>query len=537
MSIQNNEPTAGTSAPNCPETPKTHIPSTSFPLTQSPNDNCTICFEPWTSGSEHRIVSLNCGHLYGKSCIEKWIKANGTRAKCPQCNQPAKLRDIRCVFAKTITAIDTSELEMTKIELEKERKLRMQVELDLANYRMKYRTATSECERLKQELHVLQESSKRMRLNSVEQSIHQISKKTKSSECFEFVKDIEISSNGGCRLISYSSLLKQIVVTLPISHPLFKGFGVRKISSVDFKANECINIHKKLIKDLTIDPYTGTIMSCSLDKTVKLTSLITRQNIQTFDLDFEPWSITYSPTNSNEIFVGLKNGSLMLLDTRKFTEPVGQINSLTNSPVVSLSYIQDDSRKPCFRGILAAQLDRCSFYERKDGIFHFKVDPVPIEGRFTSTHYDPKSGYSLVSCRPSNIHKRVTHVVSTYLINQIQYNIKCDLHFQVTNFVYDDDNDIIVTDVANLFEGGTSQVQLSKSRIFAHPLHEKSSLICAGDESSKGVLIWDSNSGNCVQKLVSENPILDLSLTNELDSNYFLTALTEKAVKVYRYTS
>lgn len=88
-----------------------------------------------------------------------------------------------------------------------------------------------------------------------------------------------------------------------------------------------------------------------------------------------------------------------------------------------------------------------------------------------------------------------------------------------------------------MFEGGTSQVQLSKSRIFAHPLHEKSSLICAGDESSKGVLIWDSNSGNCVQKLVSENPILDLSLTNELDSNYFLSALTEKAVKVYRYTS
>ena len=29
-------------------------------------DKCTICLEPFTATGEHRLVSLKCGHLYGK---------------------------------------------------------------------------------------------------------------------------------------------------------------------------------------------------------------------------------------------------------------------------------------------------------------------------------------------------------------------------------------------------------------------------------------------------------------------------------------
>ncbi|MFS7914945.1 putative transcription factor C2H2 family [Helianthus anomalus] len=36
-------------------------------------DVCSICFESWTSCGDHRICCLPCGHIYGMSCIRKWL--------------------------------------------------------------------------------------------------------------------------------------------------------------------------------------------------------------------------------------------------------------------------------------------------------------------------------------------------------------------------------------------------------------------------------------------------------------------------------
>ncbi|PRD29608.1 UNVERIFIED_CONTAM: E3 ubiquitin-protein ligase RFWD3 [Trichonephila clavipes] len=61
---------------------------------------CTICFEPWTNSSEHRLVSLRCGHLFGRSCITRWLK--GQSARCPQCNARARKSEIRNIYAKAV---------------------------------------------------------------------------------------------------------------------------------------------------------------------------------------------------------------------------------------------------------------------------------------------------------------------------------------------------------------------------------------------------------------------------------------------------
>ncbi|GJN30031.1 hypothetical protein PR202_gb18305 [Eleusine coracana subsp. coracana] len=34
---------------------------------------CCICMEPWTCNDAHRICSIPCGHVYGRSCVEKWL--------------------------------------------------------------------------------------------------------------------------------------------------------------------------------------------------------------------------------------------------------------------------------------------------------------------------------------------------------------------------------------------------------------------------------------------------------------------------------
>lgn len=64
---------------------------------------CTICFDQWTNSGPHRLVSLKCGHLFGESCITRWIHMN---KKCAQCNAPNQVYDIRKLFAKCLKAVD-----------------------------------------------------------------------------------------------------------------------------------------------------------------------------------------------------------------------------------------------------------------------------------------------------------------------------------------------------------------------------------------------------------------------------------------------
>ena len=42
------------------------------------------------------------------SCIEKWLKGQGA-GKCPQCNAKAKRGDIRVIYSKTVSVVDTTD--------------------------------------------------------------------------------------------------------------------------------------------------------------------------------------------------------------------------------------------------------------------------------------------------------------------------------------------------------------------------------------------------------------------------------------------
>lgn len=85
--------------------------------------SCSICMEPWTSGGNHRISCLPCGHLFGRSCIRKWIRQSGRNiGKCPQCNKMCKLKDIRTLYVSRIAVVDGEMLqELTSLRTENEK--------------------------------------------------------------------------------------------------------------------------------------------------------------------------------------------------------------------------------------------------------------------------------------------------------------------------------------------------------------------------------------------------------------------------------
>lgn len=45
---------------------------------------CSICYDALTDGPPHRAAALRCGHIFGESCVRRWL-SEGKR-RCPQCN-------------------------------------------------------------------------------------------------------------------------------------------------------------------------------------------------------------------------------------------------------------------------------------------------------------------------------------------------------------------------------------------------------------------------------------------------------------------
>jgi len=66
---------------------------------------------------------LPCGHLFGRSCIRKWIRQSGRNiGKCPQCNKMSKLKDIRTLYVSRIAVVDGEMLqELTSLRAENEK--------------------------------------------------------------------------------------------------------------------------------------------------------------------------------------------------------------------------------------------------------------------------------------------------------------------------------------------------------------------------------------------------------------------------------
>lgn len=89
--------------------------------------SCQICFMAYTSGESHRITSLKCGHIFGKSCLERWMKA-GKPAHCPFCSAVIRKNHLREIFVSSVTATDSAREEELVQKYNEEREARLDAE-------------------------------------------------------------------------------------------------------------------------------------------------------------------------------------------------------------------------------------------------------------------------------------------------------------------------------------------------------------------------------------------------------------------------
>nr|GEV81328.1 zinc finger, RING/FYVE/PHD-type [Tanacetum cinerariifolium] len=59
-------------------------------------------FKYWHLELNHQLCSLQCGHMYGFSCIKKWLFQSSSSGKCPQCNTFSSYEDIILLYPPSV---------------------------------------------------------------------------------------------------------------------------------------------------------------------------------------------------------------------------------------------------------------------------------------------------------------------------------------------------------------------------------------------------------------------------------------------------
>ncbi|KAK3102173.1 hypothetical protein FSP39_009342 [Pinctada imbricata] len=489
---------------------------------------CPICFDDWTTSGSHRLSSLKCGHLFGQSCIEKWLKGQG--GKCPQCNAKAKRQDIRVLYAKSIKAIDTTERDRALQDLEKEKEARRKAEMEAAQSRLQFQMVTEENNRLKTELDRVRQQLHASGKGSVSSALGSVSPTKAGSVSqlsgqFNIDRTIKIWEAGNCRVMAYSPSLATLVVSQPSTSPLFPGFGIRKISAMDFKTSQYLTIHSKAIRDVSFHPLLddGILLSCGLDKTVKMTSVISNAVVQSYDTQHGVWSCIWNWDDHNYFYAGQQNGRVLEFDIRNTSEHVQELNTEgSRSPIVSLQYIPKD-QQASFRpgGLLVGQLDRISFFERKSED-NFRLHMLPLEGNLTSLCFEPITRHILASFRPTARHPTTRHQVC----EMVSSNISTD-PTRVDN--------ACTCHIIHTFHGGRTQSVLSRSTILPHPQDNSRMIVCAGEETTSMVHLWDSGTGQLKQRLHTGGVVVDICPISA-NQQLYLAALTEKHLRIMKWS-
>ncbi|XP_012496966.1 PREDICTED: E3 ubiquitin-protein ligase RFWD3 [Propithecus coquereli] len=474
-----------------PQKPNSLLPSAS--MDEDEGETCTICLEQWTNAGDHRLAALRCGHLFGYSCISKWLK--GQARKCPQCNKKAKHSDIVVLYARTLRALDTSEQERVKSSLRKEQMLRKQAELESAQCRLQLQVLTDECTKLHSRVQDLQ----KLILNHRDEIMQQPSGSqagilrclppSQGQHKYHFQKTFTVSQTGNCRIMAYSNALSCLVVSQPSPQASFlPGFGVKMLSTANMKSSQYIPMHSKQIRGLAFSSRSkGLLLSASLDNTIKLTRC--------------------------RIFYVAEFGAVQVLECETWFPFFS-----CRCPLVSLSYIpRAASGAFPYGGVLAGTLENASFWELRMGFSHWP-HVLPLEpGGYVDFQTESSTRHCLVTYRPDKNHKTIRSVLMemSYTLNDTGEPI-CSCHPVQT------------------FLGGSTCKLLTKSAIFQNPQNDGSILVCTGDEASNSALLWDAGSGSLLQDLKTDQPILDIC-PFEVNHNSYLATLTGKNVLIYQW--
>ncbi|KAG6553637.1 hypothetical protein Mapa_004551 [Marchantia paleacea] len=359
---------------------------------------CPICMEPWTNTGEHRICSLACGHLFGKSCIKRWIKQGGRRlSKCPHCNKRAKVEDLRNIYVPQIAVTDGQGYEMAqevkRLKSENEELKRMNAELQMEMDRLLRSQATPPSVLQKVEVNRSDDLANARRRQSSLQTFYGRNERRRSSvrsyeehwldgghskghtgghrsssslasignrglgENFILQDEIHLLGAKVFDMDAYSQM--GLISNKASNHG--STFGLTRISLITLSEVQYLSLPPGLgaIRDVRFSPSGKLALVSSLGKRLSLYSLESNNIVINYALQSAPWSCAWDPSVPNQVYAGLQNGSLLIFDLRQTSSPIASVNGSSTRPVHTLQTVQSQTRK----GILSASSSGAYFWD------------------------------------------------------------------------------------------------------------------------------------------------------------------------------
>jgi len=170
-----------------------------------------------------------------------------------------------------------------------------------------------------------------------------------------------------CRLMAKSEFLGYLIISqstkvLPStsspttsSAEIIKNdpeYGIRIVSWNNY-SSIFLPLHDDEISDICPHPSNAFLVTSSLDKSVKLVDLITKQELTSFQLSSLPLKVTWNQQNVALFYVGMENGHLMECNSIAKTV-IRQIDTHLSAPIRQIIYLNFDEKEEQFNLLIKA---------------------------------------------------------------------------------------------------------------------------------------------------------------------------------------
>ncbi|KAB2598003.1 E3 ubiquitin-protein ligase RFWD3-like [Pyrus ussuriensis x Pyrus communis] len=356
------------------------------------NEKCWINMVS-SRGKSDITRCLPCGHVYGLSCIRRWIQQHGgIVAKCPQCNSKYNLKDIIKLFGSPIVVLDESllkkvrsyEAEVASLKTERASLLAIQDDLFRVQENL-FKELTNQGEKL----------SCRGDAASGEKGIEQRqSKQWDHHSAHNFLKEgilhckfhleCELAVEGA-RLFDMDASSQTLVLARRIS-----GLGgthmLKKVNLMSPQQSEDIQLPPgtKPIKDLHVSPCGRFTLLASLGKKLSFLSLGSNSFVITYDLP---------------------DGLLLMFDMRFSKLPLLSLAGLTSRPIHTIhSLVQNRAFSHTSHKLLTSSSSGPCVWNMGSagpaGERPFLIPGLEDQGVCTSVAYSPSTDNIVASYHP-----------------------------------------------------------------------------------------------------------------------------------------
>ncbi|KAI4472162.1 rfwd3 protein [Holotrichia oblita] len=458
--------------------------------------SCPICFDPWTTNGDHRLCALKCGHLFGYNCVNRWLLLNLQDPRCPTCKDKAGVQDIRYIFARKVIAMDDLELTRMKKKLKNVNQEKNRLQTELA-------TTTCQMHMLKQEVNEC-----KRKLAMFNQGPSNCDKSAGEVSLYKD-KTLDLGKDSNCRVLDLKNTLNMVAVSMKSTNNLCNGYGVKLINAANFKPTAFILLHAQMIRDIKFHETKPWLMTCSIDKDIKILDVNTNQTNLTLKACSPLWSCCWDIDNEHILYGGQQQGSVLKFDIRKPTEAVQELFVPGDySPVVSVQAIGSSCSIFPLGGVISCKLTSLWGFEnttQEEPRKHF----LPVEGPFVSLTAHRNHNHLFLSSRPNTRYPYARHFL-----------------LELTK------KDQVGCNIVHTFRGGNTQRMLSRTCL----LSNKHDYAAAYIEDQRIVSIWNINNSNWVGSVPAQETVLDINSVKTSHSDFLLT-LTESKLRIFKFTN